>query len=389
VSQRLRLAGLFAGIGGFELGFSKIADPVLLCEKDEVALAVLRARFSHRYPRLRFHEDVRDLARLPRDIDVLCAGFPCQDLSSAGEKRGICGVSSSLVKHVFRLLEHRTVTWVVLENVRFMLHLDGGAGIARVTTQLSRLGYTWAYRVIDTRSFGLPQRRLRLYLVASRGFDPRPVLFGRNRSAPEDRSDVSAGIGFYWTEGRYASGLVEGSVPAIKAGSTIGIPSPPAILLPDGTVGTPHIEDAERLQGFRPGWTRPGESVARASLRWRLVGNAVTVHAARWIANRIGEVPFDSLAVSTRRFARNDPWPEAAWGRAREQWAVETGPYPVRWSSPGLHRFLKHPLRPLSLAATRGFVKRASEGNLGFPRGFLKALRRHAKKVARGDTTTR
>src|SRR5690606_35704194 len=79
-------------------------------------------------------------------------------------------------------------------------------------------------------------------------------------------------FGFYWTEGIRGLGAAVDAVPTLKGGSTIGIPSSPAILLPNGRVVTPDIRDAERLQGFPADWTQPAETVARKSVRWKLVG---------------------------------------------------------------------------------------------------------------------
>src|SRR5690606_19679397 len=93
--------------------------------------------------------------------------------------------------------------------------------------------------------------------------------------------------GFYWTEGLRGLGWAVNAVPTLKGGSSIGIPSPPAIVLPDGRVVTPDIRDAERLQGFPADWTKVAETVARRSARWRLVGNAVSVPAADWIGKRL------------------------------------------------------------------------------------------------------
>ena len=73
--------------------------------------------------------DIRELRALPKNVDLVTAGFPCQDLSQAGKTAGIDGHRSSLVGQVFRLLDDQPVSWVLLENVSFMLHLDGGRAI--------------------------------------------------------------------------------------------------------------------------------------------------------------------------------------------------------------------------------------------------------------------
>ena len=93
--------------------------------------------------------------------------------------------------------------------------------------------------------------------------------------------------GFYWTEGIRGLGWAFDAIPTLKGGSTVGIPSPPAIILPDGIIVKLNIQDAERIQGFEAGWTQPAELVARPGMRWKLVGNAVTVGAAEWIGRRI------------------------------------------------------------------------------------------------------
>src|SRR5690606_22100238 len=107
-----------------------------------------------------------------------------------------------------------------------------------ITTSLEELGYRWAYRVVDTRAFGLPQRRRRVYIVAARNGDPRTVLFADEAYEPEDATDnmQSVAYGFYWTEGLRGLGWAADAVPTLKGGSGLGIPSPPAILLPNGNV---------------------------------------------------------------------------------------------------------------------------------------------------------
>src|ERR1017187_3026068 len=119
----LTIASLFSGVGGFELALEKGGHKAhLLCELDPVAKSVLKQRF----PGTQLISDVSELASLPSQTDLVCAGFPCQNLSMAGDKRGIAGPKSSLVDHVFRLLDAQQVSWVLFENVYFMLHLDGG-----------------------------------------------------------------------------------------------------------------------------------------------------------------------------------------------------------------------------------------------------------------------
>lgn len=246
----MTVAGLFAGIGGIELGMHQAGhDPVLLCESDRGARRVLERRF----PGVPLHGDVRTLKALP-PVDLLAAGFPCQDLSQAGRTAGIRGTHSGLVEHVFRLLGARRdgPRWLLIENVSFMLQLDRGRAMRYLVDELEERGFAWAYRVVDTRAFGLPQRRQRVILLASRSEDPRQVLLADDAGEEERPFVPDLWCGFYWTEGTRGLGWAVDAVPTLKGGSTIGIPSPPAIWDPrEGTITTPEIRDAERLQGIR------------------------------------------------------------------------------------------------------------------------------------------
>lgn len=372
----MRAVGLFAGIGGMELGFSSAGiNTELLCEILPEARAVLKSRFDN----VPIHSDINTLKKLPGNTSIVCAGFPCQDLSSAGPKGGIAGLRSSLIGEVFRLLEKNRPEWVLLENVKFMLHLQGGEAIKEISNALENLGYRWAYRVLNSQNFGVPQRRERVYLLASRTMQPAHVLFrDRVEQSPEIQlpTDISSTIGFYWTEGMYSTGLAHDALPPLKGGSTIGIPSAPAIYFPNGLVATPDIQDAEKIQGFLPGWTSPAENVTRPSFRWKLVGNAVTVNVCRWIAEGIANYEErDSIPLKKFQCLR---WPTAACGEKGLKWTVlgDYGPF----NRVALSSFLSYSPKPLSYKAITGFIGRARKGNLKYPIGFLDALERYAKQ---------
>ncbi len=375
----LRVVGLFAGIGGLELGLHRAGHHTqLLCEIDPIATAVLRARFSH----LPLHDDVCTLRSLPRGTDLVVAGFPCQDLSQAGKTAGIEGSRSGLVGEVFRLLRRQRVPWVLLENVPFMLQLSRGRAMEVIVASLEDLGYRWAYRVVNTRAFGLPQRRERVFLLASRHEDPRRVLFADDAGEPEPpRSTRGLACGFYWTEGVRGLGWAVDAVPTLKGGSTVGIPSPPAILMPDGRLVTPEIRDAERLQGFEADWTKPAETVARASNRWKLVGNAVTVDVAQWIGERLVLPSDDGLAVEGTALEPGRPWPRAAWNVGRGRFSARISAWPERRPGQPLHEFLRYPVKALSLKATAGFLGRTEIGSLRFPHGFLERVAQHLDRM--------
>lgn len=375
-ANSLRVAGLFAGIGGIEQGLKNAGHRTeLLCENDEAAAAVLEHHFD-----VPVAPDVRDLDRVG-DVDLVAAGFPCQDLSQAGRTAGITGGRSGLVQEVFRLMNDSSAEWLLLENVPFMLQLERGEAMRYLTGELSAQGFSWAYRVVDSRAFGLPQRRRRVLLLASRSSDPRAVLFAGDAGEPEAPPHEGRACGFYWTEGIRGLGWAVDSIPTLKGGSSVGIPSPPAIWLPDGSLVLPDIRDAERLQGFAAEWTAPAvdDPARRNGPRWKLVGNAVSVPVSEWLGHRLATPPaWDPEAVEQREFDSASSWPAAAWGDPDGTYTLDISGWPERPQGElDLAGFLRYPSRPLSERAARGFLSRAERSTLRFPPGLLEALREH------------
>lgn len=385
--RRYKVAGLFAGIGGIELGLNRAGHETLVfSEIDPLASAVLASRF----PGIPNQPDVTKVKNLPGHVDLLTGGFPCQDLSQAGQTQGMSGGNSSLVEHVFRLLRKRQVETLVLENVPFMLQLARGNAMVYILDQLEGLGYRWAYRVIDSRAFGLPQRRRRVYLVASLQDDPRRVLFSDEAGEPEDNGkhwrDVACG--FYWTEGIRGLGWAVDAIPTLKGGSTIGIPSPPAVIMPSGEIVKPSIRSAERLQGFPADWTRPAEKVGRASFRWKLVGNAVSVPAATWLGRRLAK-PGVPVAAAERDIPVDSPWPTAAYNVDGDRVAVKISEWPKRYKRRPLDELIDDESAFLSTRATSGFLSRTRKSSLRFPDGFLQIVEAHLQRMNEHAIETR
>ena len=390
-SSTFKVAALFAGIGGIELGMQRAlghqVETEMFCEWWEPAQNVLRARF----PGVEVHPDVRELKALPSSVNFVTAGFPCTDLSQAGRMAGIGGVNSGLVSHLFEALRaaqaSRRLPTLMIENVPNMLALDRGKAMKYLVQELESLGYLWAYRVVDSRFTGVPQRRRRVILIASIDLDPRDILFADDAG---DRSvdDLAAdAFGFYWTEGRSGLGWAQDAVPTIKGGSTIGIPSPPAIWVPQASAGRrfvkPSIEDAEAMQGFERGWTAvEGVSQRKNGPRWKLVGNAVTVGVAQWVAGRLAEP-----GVAQAEYMAWEPtvgaWPAAAWGHHGKVYSA-----PLLSEFP-IHRDYQHLAQVidweaadvLSHRASAGFLSRLNRGNLGRHPGFREDIENHIEAM--------
>lgn len=189
------VAGLFSGIGGLEGPLIDLGvTPRLICDSWEPSQSVLKFRHSG----VSLWPDVTTLESLSDDVKIVTAGFPCTDLSQAGLMSGISGAASGLVAHVFRLVKNKNIEWVIIENVKNMLALDKGRAMEFIVNAFEEQGFSWAYRTVDSRFTGVPQRRQRVIFLASRKHDPKDALFNENSddSIPEA---PSGSAGFYWS----------------------------------------------------------------------------------------------------------------------------------------------------------------------------------------------
>lgn len=374
----MSVCGLFSGIGGLEVPFVQRGLKLdLTCEIWGPAQTVLSKHVPHR----ELHADISSLSALPSQTKIVTAGFPCTDLSQAGRTAGISGSESGLVSHVFRIIEKANIDWLLLENVRNMISLDRGKAMYFLTQKLEEMGFSWAYRLVESRFTGIPQRRHRVLLVASRAHDPREVLFSEDTGRGEmlEARDADA-YGFYWTEGLRGLGWAADAIPPLKGGSGLGIPSPPAVWIKNNEGGAcifvPSIEDAEALQGFPRGWTYLGDCSKQNRARWKLIGNAVTLPVGEWLASRV--LNPQTVQVESKPVRSFDRWPDAAFGARGEIWEFKATQWPREMKRKRLLDMLTlaH-ATPLSLRAALGFRSRARRSSLKFSGDFLEALDRH------------
>jgi DNA-cytosine methyltransferase len=162
--EPLTVGSTFTGIGGADLGFEWAGfDIKWQCEFDSWKQEVLRAH----WPDVPLYADITTMSEAP-SVDVMLGGFPCQDLSVAGKRKGFGGERSVLAFEFLRVAELVQPRWIVLENVPGLLSSNGGRDFARLVDEVVGCGYGVAWRILDARYFGVPQRRRRVFIVARR-----------------------------------------------------------------------------------------------------------------------------------------------------------------------------------------------------------------------------
>lgn len=163
----MRFGSLFTGVGGFDLGLEHAGfECAWQVEKDKFCLQIL----EEHYPNVRRYTDVREVGKHNlKPVDLICGGFPCQDLSVAGKRAGFDGERSSLWFEFERIIDEMRPKWVIIENVPGLLSSKQGRDFGFVLNALDDRGYGVAWRVLDSQYFGVPQRRRRVFIVGSLG----------------------------------------------------------------------------------------------------------------------------------------------------------------------------------------------------------------------------
>jgi len=344
LSKTLTVGSTFTGVGGADLGFEWAGfDIAWQCELDKWKRSVLAAH----WPSVPCYDDITTMLD-PPPVDVMVGGFPCQDLSVAGQRKGFTGERSVLAFEFLRIAEAIKPRWLVLENVPGLLSSNKGLDFQRLLSEVAACGYGVGYRCLDARYFGVPQRRRRIFIVARRAevnINPRVAsglalralcesgsgditpcvppwqdttgtiggsseagrivgaLSARGYTQYTDQEFVRGGqlvtdddvISFYSTGGTIQGfARTDGVSPTMTVGSGLGIPSPIAVAYRKSsrvsTPGTPEtwVDDgqANTLNSFDVGDVRTTHAVVASAYSIREDASADTFSATEIDAAR-------------------------------------------------------------------------------------------------------
>lgn len=273
------LGSLFAGIGGFDLGFENAGwRTSWQVERNPIHRLVLADRF----PAARQYDDVctvgsGNLAA----VDCITAGFPCQDISIMGNARkggqpGLAGARSGLFWEVARILGEIQPPWVVLENVPALLSSNDGRDFAAVVNALAERGYLGFWRVLNAVHFGVPQNRCRLFVVAGLGRYPSFDFLADAASVDVLSTTLAAG-----EVARGADAGPLGTLTARKVSTQINLGCEVLVAEEDGWGAMVERARSAALHGLSRGLDDTHHYQGYAA------GNAVVPAIAQWIAEII------------------------------------------------------------------------------------------------------
>jgi DNA (cytosine-5)-methyltransferase 1 len=168
----IKFIDLFSGIGGFRLAFESVgAKCVFSADIDKHACETYRLNFGD-YP-------LKDVSKIEAkelpNFDILCAGFPCQPFSIAGERKGFCDTRGTLFFDIERIIKEKKTKAFILENVKGLTSHDKGQTLKVILETLEKkLNYKVFYQVLNSKDYGVPQNRERIYII---GFKDKTIDF--------------------------------------------------------------------------------------------------------------------------------------------------------------------------------------------------------------------
>lgn len=293
-SNQFRFNSFFAGIGGFDLGFEQAGiSPAYHCEIDKFCNSVL----SRHWGSLPKANDIRtlDVEELP-EAEVWCGGFPCQDVSVARGwlgREGLKGRNSGLFYPFFDLVKLQLPQVVVLENVTGLLNSHNGKDFLIILQSLNDLGYAVAWRVMNTQYFGAPQSRPRVFVCAWLE-SPQSACHSLYEPCGSDFPEHQR-QSFLIADTCRKTGAIVPRVAyclAATSGRHTGTDWSRSYVSYYDKVRRLTPTEYERLQGFPTGWTLPEKFFSGSeddidTLRYKALGNAVSVPVVQWIGNRV------------------------------------------------------------------------------------------------------
>ena len=306
----MKVCSLFSGIGGFDLAFKNNNHEIVYANDfDKNAVKIYEKNFGKGTIDSRNIKAVK-ASDIP-EHDILCAGFPCQAFSIAGKRQGFNDTRGTLFFEIVRILGEKNPRYFLLENVKGLLSHANGQTFRIIISALAKLGYDLQWCVLNSKNFGVPQNRERVFIIGNIREKPRPKVFLQFKEQEKitgicHEKKIIDVMGSESQMGRIysSSGLAPSlhlktggwqEVKIIDDTYSYGMrkydkcPSLRSTrnglkIFLKGNVRKLTPVECERLQSFPDNWT---EGVSETA-RYNLLGNAVTVNVIDYILKNFG-----------------------------------------------------------------------------------------------------
>lgn len=216
----MKVVSLFAGIGGFDLALERLGHEIIYVnEWDKFAAQIYEKNFKTKPDT----KDIRlvDTTSIP-ECDLLVGGFPCQTFSIAGKRGGFNDTRGTMFFEIARILKNKRPPYLLLENVKGLLSHDNGRTFKTIMWTLDELGYECQWQILNSKNFGVPQNRERVFIIGSLRGKPRPKIFpfGKDGQLFDERQgQVSPTItSRYYKQGQSDPYVVSGTLRTHKDG---------------------------------------------------------------------------------------------------------------------------------------------------------------------------
>jgi len=321
----MKYLSLFSGIGGFELGIQQAYEDIIsekqiqiqrdksrngtmpnnksrskygkpsVCvgysEIDKYAIQIYEKHFNHK----NYGDITKIIAKELPDFDLIVGGFPCQSFSIAGKRLGFKDTRGTLFFDIARIIKEKRPKYLLLENVKGLLSHDDGNTFRTILSTLTEMGYDLQWQVLNSKNFGVPQNRERVFIIGHLRGTARPKVFPFGETGKENnkRSERKIRVINQQTRSKDRPSLKYSS-----GGFGMLCKDDEAFCLPTTGGSGQFIQrlnspkdskirrltpiECERLQGFPDNWT---EGLSDTQ-RYKTLGNAVTVNVIREIAKR-------------------------------------------------------------------------------------------------------
>lgn len=293
---------MFSGIGGFELGIGDKAECIEYSEIDKYAIQIYEKHFKHKNYGNATTINPTDIPK----TDLICGGFPCQAFSIAGKRGGFDDTRGTLFFEIARIARVKRPRLLFLENVKGLLSHDRGRTFDTIIRTIDELGYDIQWQVLNSKNFGVPQNRERVFIIGHLRGTSRPQVFPFGESNDKDivqlNNPTHSNNRIYGDDGLSPTlNTAQGGNRQPKVMRTPlkfldrnqkNIEGDYAFTVDSMNTGGVSVDskirrltptECERLQGYTDGWT---EGVSDTQ-RYKTLGNSVTVNVIKAIAEKL------------------------------------------------------------------------------------------------------